>query len=294
MPKEKPDLKDGHHRTPLRVVVLYSSGHLGSAMLFNRLLDVVEIEIIGLMKTKPLELTFRGRSKLKSHLKKLGWRFAWLLFWQRCIQSLGYLATMLLPFLRRRLRPAWRIAVDQHIPVFHCKNINDNSSLQFIAGLQPDLLISAYFSQILKKEIISVPQRGVLNVHPGWLPAYKGAMAYFWVLKEGSDRGGVSVHWIDEGIDTGKVLARRSFLIQTQATQERVLIFTAVIGARLIKRVVKKLAAGEELQGLAIAEQEQDTYYSMPGEEDFRSYFRERRFFRIRDVLGLLIFRRYR
>ena len=79
---------------------------------------------------------------------------------------------------------------------------------------QPDVLVSAYFSQILKSEIIQLPRFGVLNIHPGWLPAYRGAMAYFWVLHNGSDPGGVSVHWIDEGIDTGEILERRFFRIR--------------------------------------------------------------------------------
>lgn len=276
------------------VVVLYSAGHLGSAMIMNKLLDMPEINIVGVVKAKPLRWSLHGRSKITAHLKKVGWRFAWLLFWQRCIQGFGFLLTTIFPFLRRRLKPAWKIAADHGIPVFHCGNINDKSCQNFIAQLQPDLLISAYFSQILKKEIISLPKRGVLNIHPGWLPTYKGAMAYFWVLKNNSDRGGVTVHWIDEGIDTGKVLARRSFFLKPHATQETVLMFTAVIGARLIRRVVKRLIEGRDPVYTTVDGEEEDSYYPMPGEKDFEAYFKERRFFRIRDVLGLLVRKKYR
>jgi hypothetical protein len=77
------------------------------------------------------------------------------------------------------------------------------------------------------------------------------------VLHNGSDRGGVSVHWIDEGIDTGAILERRSFPIAQNATQET----------------------------------GRDNYYPMPGDREFASYFEQRRFFRIRDVLGLIAFR---
>ena len=281
-------------QSSMDVVVLYSSGHLGSAMIMNKLLNMPEINIVGVVKSQPLKLTFKGRTRIKQHLQKVGWRFAWLLLWQRCIQSLGFLFTLVFPFSQKRLKPAWKIAADHNIPVFQCGNINGENSERFIAQLKPDLLISAYFSQILKKNIISLPLKGVLNVHPGWLPAYKGAMAYFWVLKNGSDRGGVTVHWIDEGIDTGKILARRSFLLRPNSTQETVLMFTATIGARLIQRIVRRLIARKDPTFNIIHGDEENSYYTMPGEKDFEAYSQQRRFFRIRDVLGLLIMKKYK
>ncbi len=279
----------------MNVVVLYSAGHLGSAVIMNKLLTMPGVNIVGVVKAQPLTLSLQGRTRVINHLKKVGWKFAWLLFWQRCIQVLGYLITLLFPFLRKRLKPAWKIAVDHNIPVFHCGNINDESCQAFIRQLQPDLLISAYFSQILKKEILALPKLGVLNVHPGWLPVYKGAMAYFWVLNNGSDRGGVTVHWIDEGVDTGEILARKSFKLKAYATQESVLMYTAVIGAKLLGRVLKRLIAGTDpkLHTVNIHD-EDDIYYPMPGEKQFESYFKQRRFFRIRDVLAVLVMKKYR
>lgn len=277
----------------LNVIILYSSGHLGSAMIMNKLLKMPEINIIGVVKAPPLKLSIQGWKRVKQHLAKVGWQFAWLLFWQRCIQGLGYLITLIFPFLQQRLKPAWKIAADHNIPVFYCQNINDTASQNFIRQHAPDLLISAYFSQILKPDVIALPKKGILNVHPGWLPSYKGAMAYFWVLKNGSKRGGVSVHWIDEGIDTGTILARRSFLLKEKATQETVLMTTAIIGAGLIRRVVKKMISGEELASCPI-DKDSDNYYPLPAEKDFEMYFQQRRFFRIRDILGLLVMKKHK
>ncbi len=154
------------------------------------------------------------------------------------------------------------------------------------------MLVSAYFSQILKSEIIQLTRFGVLNIHPGWLPSYRGAMSYFWVLHNGSDRGGVTVHWIDEGIDSGEILERRSFPIPDDATQETVLMLTAVIGARLLRRVIRRLQNGQSASIVsAEPESTQEDYYPMPGDREFVSYFEQHRFFRIRDVLGLIAFR---
>jgi folate-dependent phosphoribosylglycinamide formyltransferase PurN len=274
------------------VVILYSAGHLGSAMIMNKLCDMSEINIVGVVKAQPLQLTLRGRSRIKQDLKKVGWKFAGLLFWQRCIQGLGYLLTLGFPWFRKGLKPAWRIAADKDVPIFHCGNINDEACRCFIEKLNPDLIISAYFSQILKRSIIALPKVGVLNIHPGWLPAYRGAMAYFWVLKNGCDRGGVTVHWIDDGVDTGKLLARRSFQLKPNATQETVLMYTAVIGASLIRLVVRRLLAGKDAGQNIVAGDEEDGYYPMPGDKDFETYFKQHRFFRIRDVLGLIVMKR--
>ena len=104
------------------------------------------------------------------------------------------------------------------------------------------------------------------------------------------------MHWIDEGIDTGEILERRSFPIAQNATQETVLMLTAVIGARLLRRVICRLQSGRLQSGRAahkaIAQAAGDEhYYPMPGDKEFASYFEQRRFFRIRDVLGLIAFR---
>ena len=186
----------------------------------NQLVDMDEIEVVGVVKAQPLPLTRQGKSAIKRHLKRVGWRFAWMLLFQRIVQGIGYGLSLVIPGSRRRLLPAWKIARERNIPVFECRNINDPVAVAFVRQCEPDLLVSAYFSQILKTEMIRVPRLGVLNIHPGWLPAYRGAMTYFWVLHDGVDRGGVTVHWIDEGIDTGQILARRSFPIRAHATQE--------------------------------------------------------------------------
>ncbi len=238
--------KTSGNQRPLNIVVLYSSGHLGSAIVMNKLINAREINVVGVVKAEAIKLSISERSKIQKHFTNIGWKFAWLLLWQRIIQGLAYGITLALPFLRKRLKPAWKIAIDHDIPVFHCRNINDPDCESFLKEIHPDLLVSAYFSQILKANIIKIPRRGVLNIHPGWLPSYKGAMAYFWVLKNGSDQGGVSVHWIDEGIDTGELLARKSFLIQAKATQDTVLRYSAVIGSRLLIRVIRTLQANKE------------------------------------------------
>ncbi len=274
----------------LRTIVLYSSGHLGSATCLNRMVHMPELEIVGVVKSKPLSLTGKTAKKVARHLEKIGWRFGWLLSWQQIIQVLGYAISLLLPVKRELILPAWKISRLHGFPVHRVTNINHDESIRIIRDLNPDIIISAYFNQIIADDVIALAKIGILNIHPGWLPAYRGVMAYFWVLKNGSDSAGVSVHWIDEGIDTGELVARRKFRINKGMTQQKVLILTAVIGSVLVRRIARKLLKGETPAVIAVAD-ESSGYYSMPGEKEFSEYFREKRFFRIRDLLGFLSLR---
>ncbi len=270
----------------MRVVVLYSAGHLGSTLILNRLLKMPEYRVVGVVKTQAVPFSRSGAVKLKKHLKKIGWRFAWLLLWQRLVQGFFYLLTFPLTSSKRRVQPAWKLARDRDIPVLKCRSINGEKAKSFVKDLSPDLILSAYFPQILKKPVILLPKMGVLNVHPGWLPAYKGAMTYLWVLRHGREKAGVTLHWIDEGIDTGEIIARRSFKLFAGMTQQNVLVETAVVGAGLLKDVGRKLARGDDPGTIVPDEAEEDQYYPMPGETEFYAYFSSRRFFRIRDLFA--------
>ena len=101
---------------------------------------------VRVVKAQPLSLSRQGKSRIKQHLQQVGWRFAWLLFFQRVIQGVGYALSMVMPASSGRLLPAWKIARERSIPVFETRDINAAASIEFIRHCQPDLLVSAYFS----------------------------------------------------------------------------------------------------------------------------------------------------
>jgi len=273
---------------PLRTVLLYSAGHIGSATILNKLIDSPEFEIVAVVRSQAVLFSRKGFRQFRKYLQQVGWRFGCMLLWQQVVQGILYALSWLWPFGRKRLLPCTAIARERGIPVLNGVNVNGRKCRAFIAAHHPDLLVSAYFGQILKKRVLDIPRRGALNVHPGWLPAYRGAMCYFWVLKNGEDSGGVSVHWMDEGIDTGAVLMRRSFRLQPQATQHRVLMRTAVIGANLLRRVARMLQRNVAPKPVALAPSERPAYFPMPSAEDYDAYLARRRFFRLRDMIGFL------
>jgi methionyl-tRNA formyltransferase len=125
-------------------------------------------------------------------------------------------------------------------------------------------------------------------VHPGYLPTYRGAMAYFWPLHRGDRHAGVSVHWIDEGIDTGPLLERRRLCVRAHATQQKMLVKSAVAGAYLLRRVARQLIAGQMPTPIRI-EPAAGGYFHFPAAADVSAYMARYRFFRLRDLWTLLL-----
>lgn len=87
--------------------------------------------------------------------------------------------------------------------------INDEAMVARLRDFAPDLIVSARFSHIFKPPAIAVPRRGIINIHPGDLPAFAGLFAPMRTVAEGHPELTCCLHWIDPGIDSGPVIARR-------------------------------------------------------------------------------------
>jgi methionyl-tRNA formyltransferase len=100
---------------------------------------------------------------------------------------------------------AARLNVD-FVPI---ENVNKHDSIERLEKYEADLFVSMSFNQILKKEILSVAPKGFINCHAGALPFYRGRNVLNWVLINDEKEFGVTVHYIDEGIDTGDIILQK-------------------------------------------------------------------------------------
>ncbi|PJB69214.1 MAG: formyl transferase [Alphaproteobacteria bacterium CG_4_9_14_3_um_filter_47_13] len=94
------------------------------------------------------------------------------------------------------------------VPFLPCENVNDPSFMAQIASYGCDLLVSMSFNRILKEDIIKATPKGFINCHAGALPFYRGRNPLNWVLINGEKEFGVTVHYVDAGIDTGDILVQ--------------------------------------------------------------------------------------
>jgi methionyl-tRNA formyltransferase len=86
-----------------------------------------------------------------------------------------------------------------------------------IQRLKPNLAISVFFGYILKREFLDLFPRGVINLHPALLPFNRGAYPNVWSIIEGTPVG-ATLHYLDEGVDTGNIIAQRELKVQAADT----------------------------------------------------------------------------
>ena len=273
---------------PIRAVVLYTSGHIGSTVALNLLDTAPEIEIVGMLRAKPIPVTKRGHSALGKYLHKIGYRFALTLYLQHKVARALILLSNLIPGKHTALVPIKKLARRKNIEVMECPNINTIEAADFIRKHKPDVVLSCFFSQLIEKDILGIAPHGVWNMHPGYLPKYRGALSYFWVIKNNESKAGVTIHKMDEGIDTGGILERKAFRIEKNSTQQQVLVEAALIGGRLIQKLARKLIKSGKLTPIDVSN-EKEEYYAMPTMADFDNYRKVRAYYRVTDIARIML-----
>ena len=132
---------------------------------------------------------------------------------------------------------------------------------------RPDIVISARFSLIFPQRVIDEVPRGIINVHPGSLPGYRGLFAPFWQVLRGERELGCTVHLVDKGIDTGPILG----VARVPFDRSRSLMWhTAGLyrgGVAIAAEAAATLARGEPLS--CVPQQEGGAYFCVPAAADF-------------------------
>ena len=120
--------------------------------------------------------------------------------------------------------PALRERARAHgLPFLSYPNVNADAALAALASYDADLFVSMSFDQIFRAPFLSLPPLGVINCHAGALPRYRGRNVLNWALINGEQTFGVSVHYVDEGIDTGDLLKQTHVPIAPTNTYREVL-----------------------------------------------------------------------
>ena len=107
-------------------------------------------------------------------------------------------------------------AVEHHIPVHYCKNINDRETIEWIREKLPDIILCFGFSQLIKSELLKIPPKGIIGVHPALLPQNRGRHPLIWALALGLKESGLTFFRMDEGADSGSILSQERFIIKDE------------------------------------------------------------------------------
>lgn len=114
-----------------------------------------------------------------------------------------------------------------------------------LRALEPDLAVVVAYGKILPAEVLAIPRLGCVNVHASLLPKYRGAAPIQWSIIGGEPTVGVTLMRLDEGMDTGPMLARREVPLPNTATSGDMLGALSELGARLLDESWDSLIAGQ-------------------------------------------------
>lgn len=146
-------------------------------------------------------------------------------------------------------------------------SINAPEGLARVADFSPDLIISIRYGGILKEELIALPGSGIINLHSGRLPQYRGVMATFWAMLSGDAELGTTLHTIeDASVDTGRVIATTGTALDAGKSYLGNVLGLYSPAVENIVDAVAVLARGEALR--CEEQQQGGKYYSFPSGDD--------------------------
>lgn len=140
--------------------------------------------------------------------------------------------------------PVKEKALEYDIPVWQPEKINTPEMLQVLREQKPDCIVVAAFGQILKKDILTLPQYGCINIHASLLPRLRGAAPIQWAVIQGDEKAGVTTMWMDEGLDTGDMLLKKEVVLDPRETGGSLFDKLSLCGCELILETLDALEAG--------------------------------------------------
>ena len=129
-------------------------------------------------------------------------------------------------------------------PLLQPARLRDEEAVAQVAALGAELGVLADYGQIVPRALLDLPRHGILNVHPSLLPRHRGATPIPAAIASGDDRSGVTIIRMDEGIDTGPIVAQEAWPLDGTETAPQLEAHAAAAGAALLARTLDPWVAG--------------------------------------------------
>lgn len=136
-------------------------------------------------------------------------------------------------------------ALELNIPVYQPETVKDESFLQLLRGMTPEVIIVVAYGRILPEAVLKLPPYGCLNVHGSLLPAYRGAAPIQRAVLNGDSETGVTIMQMDLGMDTGDILTQKTAEITAEDTTGTMFDRLAILGGKLLVETLDLLQAGQ-------------------------------------------------
>jgi methionyl-tRNA formyltransferase len=149
--------------------------------------------------------------------------------------------------------------------------INHPESIKIIQRFKPDLLVSLAGNEIFKQPLFDSAKFGIINLHSALLPKYRGLMPSFWVMRHNEEKTGVSVFFVDKGIDSGPIIVQKEVSLFNR-TQSQLIWELKYQGADAIVEACNLVAEHGDKTPTMVNNDKEMTYYSRPTKEDVKAF----------------------
>ncbi len=155
--------------------------------------------------------------------------------------------------------PVKMLAQAHGIPVLQFEKIKSPEGVAALEALAPDMIVTAAFGQILSKQILDIPPLGCLNVHASLLPKYRGAAPIQWAIINGEKQTGVTIMYMNEGLDTGDIITSSSVEIGSDMTGGELYEALSMLGAALLIDTIGMIQ--NDTAKRTVQDESQSSYY---------------------------------
>ncbi|MDX2421163.1 MAG: methionyl-tRNA formyltransferase [Amphritea sp.] len=138
--------------------------------------------------------------------------------------------------------PVKKVAIEHNLPVYQPLNFKQEDDRQLLNSLEADLMVVVAYGLLLPKAVLEAPTLGCINVHASLLPRWRGAAPIHRALLAGDSQTGVTIMQMDEGLDTGAMLLKRTCPIHSTDTSGELHDRLAEIGAQALLESLPSIA----------------------------------------------------
>ncbi|WP_317368070.1 methionyl-tRNA formyltransferase [uncultured Tyzzerella sp.] len=141
--------------------------------------------------------------------------------------------------------PVKQFAIDNGIEkIYQPEKARDESFVKELKSLNADLFVVVAYGQILSEEVLNIPKYGCINVHGSLLPKYRGAAPIQWAIINGEEKTGVTIQYMEKGVDTGDMILKEEIVIEKTETYKTLYDKMSVVGAEALIKAIYLIETG--------------------------------------------------
>ena len=243
-------------------------------LMFNYWVSRARVPIVGVILSG-FDTKYQGRilpffKEFVFFIRRSGWRYT---IYMLLVAKLGVPIISFWNFLRRvmmkkvKIKTFTEVAQERGIPLFVSDDFNGRATINFIKNINANLIVSAYNNQILKPKVFNVPKYKAINIHPGYLPDFRGLDAPFENLYHKVKEAGVTIHYVNKGIDSGRIIIQEHLRVRENDTLFSLNVRLWMHGAKMLQKVFDMIGENEIISHRQRLDKAKYPYRSYPRKE---------------------------